>query len=127
MTPPRRVSILVVDDAAELRTLVRAMLAPEAWIEVVEAATGEDGVAIMANDPADLVIMDEQLPGISGAAATREIMLLVPHAEVVGFTASPEAEQVLLAAGATTHFSKLEFAAMIEYVIQRARRLPSAS
>ena len=127
MTPSRRVRLLVVDDAPELRTLVRAMLADETWIDVVEAGTGEEGVAAMAGDPADVVVMDEQLPGISGAAATREIIQLAPHAEVVGFTASPEAEQVLLAAGASTHFSKLEFAAMIDYVIQRARHLRAAS
>jgi CheY-like chemotaxis protein len=123
----RPVRILVVDDAPELRTLVRAMVPGDAGLEVVEAATAEEGVAIMAADPAELVIMDEQLPGMSGVAATREIMALAPGVEVVGFTASPEAEQGMLAAGATIHFSKLEFAAMIEYVVQRAKRLGSAS
>jgi CheY-like chemotaxis protein len=127
MMPPGRVRILVVDDAPELRTLVRAMIPEDAGIEVVEAETGEEGVAIMAQDPADLVIMDEQLPGISGATATREIIKLVPDAEIVGFTASPDAERPLLDAGASTHFSKLEFAAMIEYVLQHVRRLPPAS
>lgn len=126
MTPRRRVRILVVDDAPELRTLVRAMIPEDAGIEVVEAETGEEGVAIMARDPADLVIMDEQLPGISGATATREIMRLVPGVEVVGFTASPDAEQVLLDAGASAHFSKLEFAAMVQYVLQHVRPLPPA-
>src|SRR4051794_22288827 len=127
MTPPVRVRILVVDDAPELRLLVRAMLPADAGVEVVEAATGEEGVAVMAADPAALVIMDEQLPGIDGATATREIIRLVPGVEVVGFTASPEAEQAMLDAGASMHFSKLEFAAMIEYVVQRVPRLRSAT
>ena len=123
----RPVRLLVVDDAPELRRLVRAMIPADVGIEVVEAATGEEGVEIMRGDPADLVIMDEQLPGISGADATREIKRIAPGVQVVGFTASPDAEQPLLAAGAATHYSKLEFAAMIDYVLQRARRLPPGS
>ena len=123
----RPVRLLVVDDAPELRRLVRAMIPDELGIQIVEAATGEEGVEIMRSDPADLVIMDEQLPGISGAEATREIKRVAPEVEVVGFTASPDAEQPLLASGAATHYSKLEFAAMIDYVLQRARRLPHRS
>ena len=126
MTPPGRVRILVVDDAPELRMLVRAMLADDTGIEIIEAATGEEGVAAMEADPAALVIMDEQLPGMDGATAAREIIRVAPGVEVVGFTASPEAEQVMLEAGATTHFAKLEFAAMIEYVVQRVSRLRAA-
>lgn len=124
MSPVR---LLVIDDAPELRTLVRAMVPEDSGIEVVEAETGEAGVEIMRDDPADLVIMDEQLPGIDGSEATRQIKALAPGVEVVGFTASPEAEQPLLAAGASTHFSKLEFAAMIDYVLQRARRMHPTS
>lgn len=63
MTGPR---VLVVEDHPLNRKLVRDVL-QAAGYEVVEAATGEDGLVVAASTPPDLVLMDLQLPGMDGA------------------------------------------------------------
>lgn len=63
MTGPR---VLVVEDHPLNRKLVRDVL-EAAGYEVVEAATGEDGLVVAASTPPDLVLMDLQLPGMDGA------------------------------------------------------------
>ncbi len=62
MTPPR---VLVVEDHPLNRKLVRDVLVAAGY-DVVEAATGEEGLTAAANQPPDLVLMDLQLPGIDG-------------------------------------------------------------
>ena len=62
--------ILVVEDNAKNMKLVRDVL-EYAGYEVIEATTGEEGVARAADSAPDLVLMDLQLPGIDGAEALR--------------------------------------------------------
>ena len=62
--------VLVVEDNDRNRKLVRTVL-EHAGFEVVEAETGEQGVAIAAEANPDLVLMDVQLPGIDGHDALR--------------------------------------------------------
>jgi diguanylate cyclase (GGDEF)-like protein/PAS domain S-box-containing protein len=57
--------VLVVDDADDVRQLVRSSLAP-AGFEVREAATGEDAVTMARHFKPDCVVLDVNLPGISG-------------------------------------------------------------
>lgn len=60
--------VLVVEDNGRNRKLVRAVL-EHAGFEVVEAETGEQGVALATVANPDLVLMDVQLPGIDGHEA----------------------------------------------------------
>ena len=62
--------ILVIEDNDRNLKLVRDVLR-HAGFHVVEARTGEDGVALAVQSPPDLVLMDLQLPGIDGAEALR--------------------------------------------------------
>ncbi|MES2723254.1 MAG: ATP-binding protein [Pseudomonadota bacterium] len=64
--------ILVVDDVAMNRELVRTMLAPFAY-DITEAANGADAVRAALSVPFDLILMDLQMPGMDGLAATRAI------------------------------------------------------
>lgn len=63
-------TVLVVEDNHNNLKLMRAVL-EFAGYEVVAATTGEDGVALAVEHPPDLVLMDLQLPGISGSQALR--------------------------------------------------------
>jgi two-component system, sensor histidine kinase len=64
--------VLVVDDVAVNRELIRAML--EAVGQCVEVAdSGEAAVSLAATTPFDLIFMDLQMPGIDGYAAARRI------------------------------------------------------
>ena len=64
--------ILVVEDNELNLKLVRDVLT-YAGYDVVEARTGEQGVALATERPPDLVLMDLQLPGIDGAEALRQM------------------------------------------------------
>jgi len=64
--------ILVIEDHEENRRLLRDLLTSFGY-ELAEALTGEDGLATVAANPPDLILMDIQLPGIDGYETTRRI------------------------------------------------------
>ena len=64
--------ILVVEDQEDNRRILRDLLA-SAGYEMIEAVTGEEGVALAAARRPDLIVMDIQLPGLDGYEATRRI------------------------------------------------------
>lgn len=64
--------ILIVEDQEDNRKILRDLLA-SAGYELLEAATGEEGVAQAEAHHPDLVLMDIQLPGLDGYEATRRI------------------------------------------------------
>ncbi|MBC7701424.1 response regulator, partial [Aquabacterium sp.] len=66
--PPRRV--LVVDDGAENRELVRLVL-EETGLVVAEAVNGQEALDMVAQSSFDLVLMDMQMPVMDGVMATR--------------------------------------------------------
>jgi signal transduction histidine kinase/ActR/RegA family two-component response regulator len=70
--PAAAARILMVDDVAMNRELVRTMLAPFAY-DISEAANGVDAVRAALSTPFDLILMDLQMPGMDGLAATRAI------------------------------------------------------
>jgi two-component system OmpR family response regulator len=57
--------ILVVDDEAHIRELVRLYLSDEGF-EVVESANGEDAYNYFVDHPVDLVVLDIMMPRIDG-------------------------------------------------------------
>ena len=64
--------ILVIDDDAKIRTVVRRGLAYEGY-RVVEAASGEEGLEKAREHLPDLVVLDIMLPGIDGIEVTRRL------------------------------------------------------
>jgi CheY-like chemotaxis protein len=64
--------ILVVEDNALNLKLIRDVL-QVAGYEVVEATTGEQGIALALERRPNLILMDLQLPGIDGSEALRSI------------------------------------------------------
>ena len=57
--------ILVVEDHEENRRILRDLLTSVGY-ELIEAVTGEEGVAMAETQRPDLILMDIQLPGLDG-------------------------------------------------------------
>lgn len=92
---PDRIRVLVVDDHDGFRAGLRALLATAHDIEVVgEAATGEEAVARVADLAPDVVVMDLDMPGAGGVAATRGIVESAPHVAVLVLTMSDDEDSV---------------------------------
>jgi len=68
----RRALVLVVDDEQLNRKLLRTLLGLEG-IDVIEAEDGESGLALARSENPDLILLDLQLPGMSGLEALRAL------------------------------------------------------
>jgi two-component system invasion response regulator UvrY len=80
----KTVSVLIVDDQMPFRAVARTVIGMTAGFEVsAEAESGEDAVARVDAQPPDLVLMDINLPGISGIDATCQILEKHPDVEVI--------------------------------------------
>ncbi|WP_297511450.1 MASE1 domain-containing protein [uncultured Caulobacter sp.] len=70
--PPPGCRVLVVDDNAGNRELVRSVL-EAVGVEVVEARDGEEGVAAAAAASYDAILMDLRMPRLDGVSAAQRI------------------------------------------------------
>jgi DNA-binding NarL/FixJ family response regulator len=65
---------MIVDDHAAYRSALRNWIAGlHAGCEVVEAGSGEEAIALASKREVRVVLMDLELPGMSGMEATRRI------------------------------------------------------
>ena len=58
-------TILIVDDEQANRRLLQALLRPEGYV-TRSAASGEEALTSIADDPPDLILLDVMMPGLSG-------------------------------------------------------------
>lgn len=66
--------ILVVDDEPQIRRVMRTTLVAQGY-EVSDARTGHDALELIRTEKYDLVLLDVNMPGISGIQTCREIRL----------------------------------------------------
>ncbi len=80
-------SVLIADDHPLFRSGLRALLCTVPDTAVAgEATTGEEAVALATELQPDVVVMDIQMPGISGIDATRRILDTIPHIGILVVT-----------------------------------------
>lgn len=99
-----RIRLVIADDHGILRAGVRALLAPEADIEVVgEAADGGAAVELCTRLDADVVLMDIAMPGLGGLEATLQLRHQHPRTRILVLTQYGDREYVrrFLQAGAS--------------------------
>lgn len=86
--------ILLVDDAAFMRMLIRNTLTTNGYTNILEAADGEIAVSTYSAEKPDLVIMDITMPNKTGIEALKEIKAMDPGA--LDFIVKPfKAERIL--------------------------------
>ncbi len=64
--------ILLVDDNPQIRRALRAVLIPRGYT-IVDARSGEEALDLIRRERVDLILLDVNLPGISGFETCREI------------------------------------------------------
>ena len=86
-SPERKLSIVLVDDQPLIRDLVKLRLKLDGRFEVVaEAHSGGEALAMVRNHRPDAVILDVNLPGISGLTVLPAIVEASPDTKVVVYT-----------------------------------------
>lgn len=94
-------AVLVVDDAAFMRMMIRDILAKEGY-SIHEAVNGRDAVEKYDELRPDLVTMDITMPELDGISALREIRAKDPGARVLMVSAMGQQRMIVeaLEAGA---------------------------
>ena len=105
----RQKKILLVEDNDFNRKLVRDLLARQPY-DLLEAHDGEAGVMAARRDKPDVIVMDVQLPKLSGLDATRAIRAepetaKIPIIVVTSFALSGD-DKKAMAAGASAYLAK---------------------
>jgi DNA-binding NarL/FixJ family response regulator len=104
-----RISVVLVDDHAVVRTGLAQLLSGAADIEVVgQAADGAEAIEVVRATRPDVVVMDLQMPGMDGVEATRVIVGEELGSEVVVLTSYSDSSRIVAAldAGAVGYLLK---------------------
>ena len=102
-------TILYVEDNEVNRRLVQDLLRPTSY-RLIEAPDGESGMAMARQERPDLILMDVQLPQVSGIEATRTLRgeaatANTPIVAITSFALTGDEEKAK-EAGATAYLAK---------------------
>ena len=122
MGPKNR--ILIVDDAAFMRMMIRDILTKNDFEVVGEATNGEEAVNKYAELKPDLVTLDITMPGMDGVTVLKEIRKLDPSARVVMCSAMGQQAMVVEAiqSGALDFINKPFHPQKVVEILRRALR-----
>ncbi len=112
----KSINIMLVDDHAEIRTVMRENLEYDGDIQVIgEAANGFEALDRFRELHPEVVVMDISMPLMDGVEATSGIMKADPNAKVIIFSGNDDEDSVhaAFAAGAVGYVSKIGGAGII--------------
>lgn len=106
MDPKGLPKVLYIEDTPEARALVSRVLSPE--FIVLEASDPLKGIELAIETEPDLILIDINLPHLSGREVAARLKRLLPKTKLVAFTAdsSPGARERALAAGCVGYLTK---------------------
>ncbi len=104
-----RIKVLVVDDHRVFAEAMAIALGLDPGVTAKVASSGPEAVATIQRTKPDVVLMDMEMPGMGGLAATRQILAVRPEARVIVVSAHDEdiRKAAALEAGAIGYLSKL--------------------
>jgi CheY-like chemotaxis protein len=80
--------ILLVDDNADVRSVVRLGLElDDRFSAISEATNGAEAIAVAAADPPDVILLDQQMPVMTGLEALPSLRDAAPDARIVVYSA----------------------------------------
>jgi two-component system KDP operon response regulator KdpE len=123
--PIGQLNALLVDDEPSFRRALRTSLAASGF-SIEEAPSGEDAIAILAQRPFDLVLLDMNMPGVGGAETCREVRSLLPRIGIVMVTVRDAENDMVkaLEAGADDYLTKpVRFRELVARLRAVSRRL----
>ena len=83
--------ILVIDDDAPVRMIIRRMLVQEGH-DVVEASDGDTGFEMYTREPADVVITDIVMPKKEGLETIKELCKAFPDVKIIAISGGGKVE-----------------------------------
>lgn len=98
-------NVLLVDDDHSVRQSLGRVFESEGY-SVLAATNGQEALAILAQTPVDLVLLDLNMPVVNGWDAFDQIRDINPFLPVIVITAKPNQHQAAAEAGATAVFEK---------------------
>lgn len=87
--------IMVVDDAAFMRMMIKNTLTKNGYTDIVEAQDGAEAVAKYDEEKPDMVFMDITMPNMDGLQALKKIKEGNPDARIVMCTAMGQQSMVV--------------------------------
>jgi signal transduction histidine kinase len=128
LVPPVERTILLVDDEANLRTLVRTTL-DDASCRIIEASGGAAALELARTEAPDLILLDWMMPGMSGLDVLKALRgnAATAGTPVIMLTAKGQQKdkEQILSLGACSYlvkpFSPLELLGKVEDVLQLPR------
>ena len=87
--------ILIVDDAAFMRMMIKEILTKNGYEVVAEAANGVEAVELYKSHQPDLVTMDITMPEMDGIEAVKQIKAVNPAAKVIMCSAMGQQSMVM--------------------------------
>lgn len=88
-------TVLIVDDAAFMRMMIKDILSKNGFDVVGEAGDGQQAVEIYKEKSPDLVTMDITMPEMDGITALKEIKTHDPNAKVIMCSAMGQQAMVI--------------------------------
>jgi len=99
--------VFLADDQEAVRSALRLLLEQEVDVEIVgEAANAAQLLALAEHTAPDVILLDWELPGISGSNLLRPLRFLLPAAIVVALSGRPESREEANEAGVNAFVSK---------------------
>lgn len=90
-------TVVIVDDSALIRKMLRGLLEADGYTVVGEAVNGEEGVAEYKKNKPDIITLDITMPVMDGLEALKQIMEYDKDAKVIMITAAGQQQKVITA------------------------------